>query len=107
MAEEITITESSFDEVVLQAAVPVLVDFWAEWCGPCKMLAPTIEELAGDYSGKAVVGKVNVDQNPGLAEKYGIRGIPTLIIFKNGENVEQVVGVQPKQALQELIDKHL
>ncbi len=87
--------------------MPVLVDFWAEWCGPCRMLAPTIEELARHYSGKVKVGKVNVDQNPGLAERYGIRGIPTIIIFKNGQVVDQSVGVQSKDTLQRMVDGHI
>lgn len=107
MSNEIILTESNFDAEVLQSSVPVLVDFWAEWCGPCRMLAPTIDELAQEYSGKAKVGKVNVDQNSGLAEKYGIRSIPTIIIFKNGQVAEQTVGVQSKQALQGMLNKSL
>jgi len=107
MADEIILEESNFDKEVLQSDVPVLVDFWAEWCGPCKMLGPTIEEIARDYSGRAKVGKVNVDQNSGLAEKYGIRGIPTVILFKGGQAVEQIVGVQTKDALTALLDKAL
>jgi len=107
MSDEIILTEENFDAEVLQSAVPVLVDFWAEWCGPCKMVAPTIEEIASDNKGKAKVGKVNVDQCPGLSQRYGIKGIPTLIIFKNGEVADQQVGVQTKEALQGLINKHL
>jgi len=107
MSDEIILTDGNFEEEVLKADIPVLVDFWAEWCGPCKMIAPTLEEIAVAYSGKAKVGKVNVDQNPGLAEKYGIRGIPTLIIFNKGEIGEQVVGVQPKETLMQLLDKYL
>ncbi len=99
MSEEITFTEANFENEVLQSAVPVLVDFWAEWCGPCRMLAPIIDELAHEFSGKAKVGKVNVDQNQMIAERYGIRSIPTLILFNNGAIVEQIVGVQSKEAL--------
>ena len=107
MADEIILTEENFDKEVLKSDIPVLVDFWAEWCGPCKMVAPTIEELAKEYSGKAKVGKVNVDQNPSIAEKYGIRGIPTLILFRNGEIGEKMVGVQSKETLAGMIDKNL
>jgi thioredoxin 1 len=99
MSDEMTLTEANFDKEVLQSSVPVLVDFWAEWCGPCRMLAPIIDELAHEFAGKAKVGKVNVDHNPAIAERYGIRGIPTLILFKNGATVEQIVGVQSKEAL--------
>jgi thioredoxin 1 len=107
MADEIILTEDNFDEEVLNSDTPVLVDFWAEWCGPCKMVGPTIEELAKEYKGRAKVGKVNVDQNPGIAEKYGIRGIPTLILFSKGEVAEQLVGVQSKEKMVEIIDKNL
>ncbi len=106
MSEEKIITDENFDADVLSADMPVLVDFWAEWCGPCKMLAPIIEELARDNSGKALIGKVNVEQSPALAERFGISGIPTLILFKSGDIVEKVVGLQTKQALQELLDRH-
>ena len=105
MGDEIILTEENFDQEVLQSEIPVLVDFWAEWCGPCKMLAPTIEELATEYLGKTKIGKLNVDQNAKVAERYGIKGIPTLILFKNGEIVEQVVGVQPREKLKELLNK--
>ena len=107
MADEITLTESNFEDEVLKSNVPVLVDFWAEWCGPCKMLAPVIEEIAEKFSGRAKVGKANVDQNQTLAGKYGIRSIPTLIMFKDGNVVEQVIGVQSKQKIEELIEKYL
>jgi thioredoxin 1 len=107
MADEIILTEDNFDEEVLNSDTPVLVDFWAEWCGPCKMVGPTIEELAKEYKGRAKVGKVNVDQNPGIAEKYGIRGIPTIILFSKGEVAEQLVGVQSKEKMVEIIDKNL
>jgi thioredoxin 1 len=107
MADEIILTEDNFEQEVINSEVPVLVDFWAEWCGPCKMLGPVIEEIATQYTGRAKVGKVNVDQNQTISGKYGIRSIPTLILFKNGEIVEQVVGAQSKQKVQELMDKSL
>ncbi len=96
------LTEESFDQEVVNYEGIVLVDFWAEWCGPCKMIAPIIDDLAGDLEGKAKVGKVNVDEAQGLAAKYSVMSIPTLIIFKNGEIVDQVVGVTAKE---QLIDK--
>jgi thioredoxin 1 len=107
MSSEVTLTEANFDTEVLQSKLPVLVDFWAEWCGPCRMLAPTIDELAIEFSGKAKVGKVNVDQNQMIAERYGIRSIPTLILFKNGTIVEQIVGSQTKEALKGKLIKAL
>lgn len=97
-------TEANFDEQVLNSDKPVLVDFWAEWCGPCRMVGPIVEELSGDYDGKAVVGKVNVDQNPNIAAKFGIRSIPTILFFKNGEVVDKSVGAVPKAALAEKLD---
>ena len=107
MSSEVTLTDANFDTEVLQSKLPVLVDFWAEWCGPCRMLAPAIDELALEFSGKAKVGKVNVDQNQIIAERYGIRSIPTLIIFKNGAIVEQIVGSQSKEALKGKLTKAL
>ena len=101
-----TITDGNFDQTI-QGEKPVLVDFWAEWCGPCRRLAPTVEELAGDYDGKVVVGKLNVDENPNTAFKFTIRGIPTLLLFKGGQVVEQVVGLQDKSELKKVIDKHV
>jgi thioredoxin 1 len=101
-----TITDGNFDETI-GGSKPVLVDFWAEWCGPCRRLAPTVEELAGDYDGKVVVGKLNVDENPNTAFKFSIRGIPTLLLFKGGQVVEQVVGLADKDALKKVIDKHV
>lgn len=100
------ITDGNFDETI-GAGKPVLVDFWAEWCGPCRRLAPTVEELAGDYDGKVIVGKLNVDENPNTASKFSIRGIPTLLLFKGGQVVEQVVGLADKDALKKVIDKHV
>lgn len=97
-------TDANFEEEVLKADKPVLVDFWAEWCGPCRMVGPVVEELSGDYDGKALVGKVNVDHNPGIAAKYGIRSIPTILFFKGGEVVDKSVGAVPKGALAEKLD---
>jgi thioredoxin 1 len=101
-----TLTDGNFDQTV-QGATPVLVDFWAEWCGPCKRLAPTVDELASDYDGRVVVGKLNVDENPNTAFKFSIRGIPTLLLFKGGQVVEQVVGLADKASLKRVIDKHV
>jgi len=101
------LTDANFGKSVIQSTVPVLVDFWAEWCGPCRMIAPTVEELASDYDGKVTVGKVNVDDNPAIAGQFGVRSIPTLLLFKGGEVVESVVGVADKQRLQSIIEKHL
>ena len=101
------ITDQSFQEVVLNSDKPVLVDFWAAWCGPCRMLGPIIEELHGDYDGKAVVGKVDVDNNQQIAMQYGIRNIPTVLIFKNGEVVDKFVGVAPKASIAEKLNSFL
>jgi len=101
------LTDANFGKSVIESTVPVLVDFWAEWCGPCRMIAPTVEELASDYDGKVTVGKVNVDDNPAIAGQFGVRSIPTLLLFKGGEVVESVVGVADKQRLQSIIEKHL
>ncbi|MSO49136.1 MAG: thioredoxin [Acidobacteria bacterium] len=102
-----TFTDDNFDTTVLQASTPVLVDFWAEWCGPCRALGPTIDALAGDYAGRVSVGKLNVDENPGITVKYMVRGIPTVMLFKGGQVVEQIVGVADKAEFKKALDKHL
>nr|WP_314602805.1 thioredoxin [uncultured Capnocytophaga sp.] len=101
------ITDASFEEVVLKSDKPVLVDFWATWCGPCRMLGPVIEELATEYEGKVVVGKVDVDNNQEFASKYGIRNIPTVLVFKDGEVVGRQVGVAPKKTYTDALDSLL
>ena len=103
----IKLTDTTFETEVLKSDKPVLVDFWAEWCGPCKMIAPIVEELASEYNGTLKVGKVDVDANPQVSMQFGIRSIPTLLIFKNGRVVEQVVGAVPKRTLNERVQKHL
>lgn len=103
----LTLTEGSFEQDVLQNDKPVLVDFWATWCGPCKAIAPILEETAQEYDGKLVVGKVDVDENPELAVKYGVRGIPTLILFKGGHVEATKVGGMSKSQLSAFIDSHL
>lgn len=100
-------TDSNFDAEVLKSDKPVLVDLWAEWCGPCRMLTPIIEELHAEYDGKAIIGKLNVDENPEVSAKYGVRSIPTLLIFKNGELVDKQVGVVPKSALAKKLDAQM
>jgi thioredoxin 1 len=103
----LTFTDDNFDAVVLQSDVPVLVDFWATWCAPCKAIAPLIDTIAEEYEGKFKVGKVNVDDNPATPGKYGVRGIPTVILLKDGKVVDQVVGAVPKAQLEALLKKAL
>ena len=98
MGKTIELTDSNFDQVI-NSDKPVLVDFWAEWCGPCKMIGPVVEELAGDYDGKAVIAKLNVDENPQTTAKFGVRSIPTLLVFKNGQIVDKQIGAVPKSVL--------
>lgn len=100
-------TDLNFDELVLQSDVPVLVDFTATWCGPCRQIAPLVDQLADEYQGKAKVTKLDIDESPGVASRYGIRGVPTLLMFKGGELVGQRVGAAPKSAIAELINKAL
>lgn len=100
-------TDGTFKESVLQSDKPVLVDFWASWCGPCRMLSPVIEQLHNEFEGKALIGKVNVDNNQQVSAEYGIRSIPTVLIFKNGEVVDKIVGVSPKEIYIEKINAHL
>jgi thioredoxin 1 len=102
-----TFTDSSFDSDVLKAEVPVLVDFWAEWCPPCRMMGPTVDQVASDYDGKVKVGKLDVDSNQQTAMRYGIRGIPTILLFKGGQVVEQKVGAIGKPEFKKMLDSHL
>jgi thioredoxin 1 len=104
---ELQITDQNFEKEVLQSSSPVLVDFWAPWCGPCRKMAPTVDELASDYEGRATVAKMNVDDNPDVPSRYAIRGIPTLLLFKDGQLAETIVGLQPKEAIVATIERHL
>jgi len=103
----IEITDANFDSEVLKADTPVLVDFWAVWCGPCKMVAPVVEEIASEYDGKLKVGKLDVDNNPEVSMKFGIRSIPTLMVFKGGKVVEQIIGAVPKRNLVDKVIPHI
>jgi thioredoxin 1 len=107
MSAATNVTDSSFQVDVLDSEVPVLVDFWAPWCGPCRMVAPVVEEIAAQYEGQLKVVKVNTDENPNIASQYGIRSIPTLMIFKNGEKVDTVVGAVPKSTLSKAVEQYL
>lgn len=107
MSTPIQITTGNFDNLVTANPMPVLVDFWASWCMPCRMIAPVVDEIASDYQGRLTVGKINIDECPSLAEKYGVMSIPTLLLFKNGQPAEKIVGVQPKAILEQLIGKHV
>lgn len=108
MSEVVTeVKEADFKSVVLDSELPVLVDFWAPWCGPCRMVAPVVEEIAQQYEGKVKVVKLNTDENPQIASQYGIRSIPTLMVFKDGEKQEMVVGAVPKTTLANTLEKHL
>lgn len=107
MSKAIELNDSNFEEVVLKSDKPVLVDFWAEWCGPCRMVGPVVEEIAGEYGEKAVVGKIDVDANQDLSVKYGIRSIPALLFFKDGEVVDNVIGAVPKNVLTEKLEAQI
>ncbi|HEY4708104.1 MAG TPA: thioredoxin [Thermodesulfobacteriota bacterium] len=108
MGENImNVTDSTFDTMVLKSEVPALVDFWASWCAPCRAIAPIVDEMANEYSGRIRVTKMNVDDNPATPGRYGVRGIPTLILFKGGKVVDQLVGAVPKSQIKELIEKAL
>lgn len=103
----VELSDSIFESEVIESDIPVLVDFWAPWCGPCRALAPVIDEISNDFHGKVKVGKVNVDENPEISMKFGIRSIPTLIVFKGGEVFEQVIGAVPKSQIEETLNKAL
>lgn len=107
MATELALSTADFESKVLQSEVPVLIDFWAEWCGPCRAIAPFVEQIASEYDGRAKVFKVDVDNEPELAGRFGVMSIPTLLVFKDGQRVGQLIGAVPKQKIAELIDRHL
>jgi thioredoxin 1 len=107
MSAALSVTDASFDSDVIKSEIPVLVDFWAPWCGPCRMVAPVVDEIAQQYDGKVKVVKVNTDENPNVASQYGIRSIPTLMIFKGGQRVDMVVGAVPKTTLANTLEKYL
>ena len=100
------LTDSDLEDSIVQSAEPLLVDFWAEWCGPCRALAPSLEELGEEFASRAGIAKLNVDENPEAAARYGVRAIPTLILFKDGEEKERLVGAQPKQSIAALLDRY-
>ncbi len=100
-------TDANFEELVIKSDKPVIVDFWAEWCGPCRMVGPVVDEIGTEYAEKAVVGKVDVDSNPGITAKYGVRNIPTILYFKGGEVVDKQVGAVPKQVLISKLEAHM
>lgn len=106
MGKAVEITDNNFTDII-NSDQPVLVDFWAEWCGPCKMIAPVVEELATEFDGKAVIGKVDVDSNPEVSAKFGIRSIPTLLVFKNGEVVDKQIGAVPKNVLSQKLEAQM
>ncbi|MCK5032848.1 MAG: thioredoxin [Calditrichia bacterium] len=107
MGKYIEVTDANFEEEVLKSDIPVLVDYWAVWCAPCKMIAPLVEEISEEKAGIVKVAKMDVDSNPGTATKFGIRSIPTLMIFKNGEVVDQIIGAVPKSMIEEKLQKHI
>ena len=105
--DTVELSDSTFEDEVIKSETPVLVDFWASWCGPCRMLAPVVEDIANSYAGRLKVGKVNVDENQEITMKYGIRSIPTLILFKDGKAVEQIIGAVPKSEIERVLKKTL
>ena len=107
MSKEVTLTNENFDSEVVNSTIPVLLDFWASWCGPCRMIAPFIEQIAGEYDGRLKVGKINVDEQPELAAKHGISSIPTLAVYKDGKAVLQQSGALPKPGIEELVKKYI
>ena len=107
MAKPMDVTDQTFEDEVIQADVPTLVDFWAPWCGPCRMVAPIVEELAGEYDGRVKFVKVNTDENPQVSTRYNVRSIPTLLLFKGGEPAGQIVGFRPKKDLKDRLDQVL
>lgn len=107
MAKPMNVTDAEFEEKVLGASQPVVVDFWAEWCGPCRAVAPILEELTGEYAGKLTVAKVDIDENPRWAQRFGVMAIPTMIVFKNGKEIRRIQGARPKMALKHEFDAAL